>query len=91
MSEQHIVVMPQSRGAGEPASERIRRLQAEARDLARQHVEELTAAICRVVRLSEEISEGGDPYPVGAREVARRLVEDMGRQALALSAILERQ
>lgn len=90
MSEQHIVVMPHSRGAGEPASERIRRLQVEARDLARQHVEELGAALAQVERLAEEISEGGDLYPVGAREFARRLAEDVGRQGFALTAILDR-
>ncbi len=73
-----------------PASERIRRLQAEARSLAREHIEELNAALAQVARIGEEISEGGDPYPVGARELARRVAEDAGRQALALTAILDR-
>jgi hypothetical protein len=89
MSEQRIVVMPQPRGV-EPASERIRRLQAEARNLAREHINELKAALIHVSRLAEEVSAGGDLYPVGPREFARRLAEEAGRQALALTAILER-
>jgi hypothetical protein len=89
MSEQHIVVMPQSRGV-EPASERIRRLQAEARNLAREHIDELKAALVQVTHLAEEVSAGGELYPVGAREFARRLAEEAGRQAFALTAILER-
>ena len=88
MSEQHIVAMPHARGAGEPASERIRRLQEETRNLARQHIEELNTALAQAARLAEEVSVGGDAYLVGAREIARRVAEDIGRQSLALGAIL---
>ena len=57
-------------------SERIRRLQAEAKNLAREHIKALEAAIIEVERLSSEIADGGDAYPVGVREVARRIAED---------------
>jgi len=89
MSASHLVVVPANR---EPASaaDRIKRLQAEAKDLAREHVEALSAALSDVSRLAGEVAEGGELYPVGARELARRLAEDSHKQALTLCAILER-
>ena len=77
---------------GEPESpaDRIRRLQAEARGLAHEHIEILCGARNEVARLSSEIAEGGDLYPVGARELGRRLVEEMKRHVLTLTAIVER-
>lgn len=92
MSATHLVVLPTANdGAiGEPIGQKILRLQAEARVLAHDHVELLRAALAEVARLSEEISEGGEAYPVGARELARRLVEDAGHQALTLGAINDR-
>ena len=89
MSASHLVVFPSQ---GEPASpvDRIRRLQAEARSLAREHIEMLAQALTEVSRLSSEISDGGEAYPVGARELSRRLAEETGKQALTLTAILER-
>jgi hypothetical protein len=89
MSASHLVVVP---SAAEPqsASDRIRRLQAEARDLAREQVEALADALGKVSRLAADIAEGGELYPVGAREVARRLTEEAAHQSLTLTAIVER-
>lgn len=74
----------------ESSAERIRRLQAEARALAREHIEQLTDALHEVSRLSGEIAAGGDLYPVGARELSRRLAEACGKHALTLTAIADR-
>lgn len=92
MSATHLVVLPTATGSkpGEPLSQRILRLQAEARSLAHEHVELLRTALAEVARLSEEICEGGEAYPVGARELARRLTEEAGHQALTLGAINDR-
>ena len=89
MSASHLVVFP---SPGEPESpvDRIRRLQAETRSLAREHIEMLAQALTEVSRLSAEIADGGDAYPVGARELSRRLIEETGKQALTLTAILDR-
>jgi hypothetical protein len=89
MSASHLVVFP---SPGEPDSpvDRIKRLQHEARSLAREHIEMLAAALSEVARLSAEIAEGGELYPVGAREMARRLTDETGKQALTLTAIIDR-
>ena len=91
MSSTHLVVVPKDGEViVEPLATRARRLQAEARACAREHVEQLRAGLAEVARISGEIAEGGDAYPVGAREIARRLVEEAASQALTLSAINER-
>ncbi len=92
MSATHLVVLPTANDSkiGESLNHRIQRLQAEARSLAHEHVEQLRAALADVARLSAEICDGGDAYPVGAREVARRLAEEAGHQALTLAAINDR-
>ncbi|HUZ13390.1 MAG TPA: hypothetical protein VMU93_11115 [Caulobacteraceae bacterium] len=89
MSTSHLIILPSPTEA-ESAGKKIQRLQAEARNLAREHVEQLSAALADVSRLAAEIAEGGDLYPVGARELARRLVDDAAKQSMSLSAILER-
>ena len=90
MSASHLVVFPSAAEPDSPA-DRIRRLQSEARVLAREHIEMLASALAEVSRLSGEIAEGGDFYPVGVRELSRRLTEDAGKQALTLTAITDRQ
>jgi hypothetical protein len=89
MSASHLVVVP-SPSEPETASQKIKRLQAEAKHLAREHVELLTTQLSVVASLAGEIAAGGDLYPVGARELARRLAEDASKQSLTLSAILDR-
>ncbi len=81
------------RARTEPKSraEQIKQLQADARDLAADHIGELIDALHLVSRLAGEIADGGDLYAVGARELARRLAEDAGKHALTLQAIAERQ
>ena len=48
-------------------AERVRSLQAEARAMARNHIAELERVLEEAVVLAEEIGEGGEAYPVGAR------------------------
>jgi hypothetical protein len=74
----------------ESVSERVKRLQEEAKQLARDHIKALTAAIEQVEHMAAEVSDGGDAYPPGVRDVARRLVEDMGARAQTLEAIVAR-
>ena len=89
MSASHLVVFP-STGEPESPADRIRRLQHEAKSLAREHVEMLAAALTEVSRLSGEIADGGELYPVGARELSRRLTEEANMSALTLTAIIDR-
>jgi hypothetical protein len=89
MSTSHLVVLPKPETPGSPA-DKIRRLQSEARALAHDHLEQLCTTLADVTRLSGEIAEGGDLYPIGARELARRLAEETAKHAFGLTAILER-
>jgi hypothetical protein len=76
--------------AAEPLVDRIRRLQDEARGMAREHVAALEDALSGVSRMAAEIAGGGEAYPVGARELARQLVAECQGRAAALDAILVR-
>jgi hypothetical protein len=71
-------------------AERVRRLQAEARGLAKDHVHALTAAIAEASTLAAEIAEGGDIYPPGVRDLARRFAEESEARVQTLEAIVSR-
>jgi len=76
--------------AGTSVSERIRRLQAETRLLAQEQIRALEVALLQVERLSCEIADGGEAYPVGVREIARRLAEDCEARGNTLQIIAGR-
>jgi len=74
----------------ESVAERVRRLQAEAKQLAKDHIKSLSAQLVAVEELAAEIAEGGEAYPPGVRDLARRLVEDMDARVQTLEAIVSR-
>lgn len=74
----------------ETVAERVRRLQTEAKQLAKDHVKSLTTAMVDLEQLAAEIAEGGDAYAPGVRDVARRLVEDLDSRVQTLEAIVAR-
>jgi ubiquinone biosynthesis protein UbiJ len=74
----------------ETVAERVRRLQAEAKQLAKDHVRALSEAITNVEQMAAEIAEGGDAYPPGVRDLARRFVEDCEARVQTLEAISAR-
>ena len=91
MSATHLVVVPKEGDVStEPLAQRIRRLQSEARAGAKEHVELLRATLAEVARIAAEIADGGEAYPVGAREMSRRLMDDAAAQSVSLSAINDR-
>ncbi len=71
-------------------AERILLLQAEARTLARDHVEMLRANLLQTQQVADQIAHGGDAYPHGVRELAVRLADDAGARAATLEAIMGR-
>ncbi len=75
---------PETRG------ERIRRMQANAKALAREQIEAMTEAMLEVSRMADEIATGGDAYPVGVRELASRLKSDLENQSRTVEALLMR-
>ncbi|MFL5297196.1 MAG: hypothetical protein ACJ798_12515 [Phenylobacterium sp.] len=77
-------------GKSETVAERVRRLQAEAKQLAKDHIHSLTEAMINVEQMAAEIAEGGDAYPPGVRDLARRFVEDCEARVQTLEAIVAR-
>jgi len=71
-------------------AERVRRLQQEARALAVEQVEALEKLLVDGAAMAGEIARGGDAYPVGAREIASRLAEDLAAKAETIKAIVSR-
>jgi hypothetical protein len=74
----------------ETPTERIRRLQANAKALAREQVLALTAAMDQLAAMASEISQGGEAYPVGVREICERMSEEMGPRAATIRSLAER-
>ena len=74
----------------ETVADRVRRLQAEAKELARDHIRALSEAMLGVEQMAAEIAEGGDAYPPGVRDLARRFVEDVEARVQTLEAITAR-
>ena len=74
----------------ETVPERVRRLQSEAKQLAKDHIHALTAAMAEVELMAAEIAEGGDAYPAGVRDLARRFAEDCEARVQTLEAITAR-
>lgn len=73
--------------APETRTDRIARLQREARALALDDVDTLVRQMGEVMRTADDIAEGGDAYPVGVREAAQRLAVDLQARADTLKAI----
>lgn len=71
-------------------ADRVKRLQAEARALAIEQVEALEKILCEAAAMADDIARGGDAYPVGAREIASRLAEDLPGKAETIKAIVSR-
>lgn len=76
--------------APETTTDRVRRLQMEARALAVEQVEALERILMQASVMAKEIADGGDAYPVGARELAGRLSSDLPARAETLKAIVGR-
>jgi hypothetical protein len=74
----------------ETGVERVRRLQHETHVLAQEQVELLARDMTAMAQRTGEISEGGDAYPVGVRELCSRMTDELEQQAKILMAIMER-
>src|SRR5579875_1948384 len=57
-------------------ADRAQTLFEEARIAASEHVSLLVDALMVVGKFSEQIAEGGDIYPVGIRDLARKMADD---------------
>ncbi|MFN3524276.1 MAG: hypothetical protein ACK4YQ_18675 [Phenylobacterium sp.] len=91
MSAPLRVVAARPAAAKADLAERVRLLQAEARQLAGEHVDELLASLAQAQRLAEQIALGGEAYPAGVRDIARRLAEDSAARVRTLEALMDRR
>lgn len=71
----------------EPVAARVRRLQAEARGLARDHIGAFAAMLADVQATAAEIAEGGEAYPAGIRDLARRFADDAETRIQTLATL----
>ena len=74
----------------ETGAQRVRRLQHEAHELAREQVETFANDLNAMALRAAEIAEGGEAYPVGVRELASRMADDLPQKAQLLMAIMNR-
>ena len=78
-----------SRGP-ETTTQRVQRLQREARLLAQEQIEAMGRDLEDLARRAQEIAEGGEAYAVGVREMASRLAADLPQKAQGLRGIVSR-
>lgn len=90
VADNDLKTAPRDSGRVETVAERVRRLQAEAKLLAKDHIRSLSAQLVAVEEMAAEIAEGGEAYPPGVRELAGRLVEDIEARVQTLEAIVSR-
>ncbi|ADU12358.1 hypothetical protein [Asticcacaulis excentricus] len=76
--------------ARESRTQRVRRLQEEAKSLAREQISELEILIDATAKMAHEIAEGGEAYPVGARELSRRLADELPRTLQTLRIVAKK-
>jgi len=74
----------------ETTAQRVKRLQAEARMLAREEVERLDRGMMDLAVQAAEIASGGEAYPAGLREMASRIAADLPQKAQGLRSLVSR-
>ena len=89
MTPAHLTVVQPTSFQDTPSA-RAKRLLAEARTAALEHIAALEGALEAVTATSAEIAEGGDAYPVGVRELARQLTDETLSRLQTLNAIVSR-
>ncbi len=71
-------------------TEQLRKLQLKAKSLASEQIQELEDALGSVAKLAETIAEGGEPFPVGVRELCRTVAEQATIQGKTIQVIMHR-
>jgi hypothetical protein len=89
-SSAHVAELYDLGRGPETTAQRVKRLQAEARMLAREEVERLDRAMMDMAVLAAEIAAGGEAYPAGVRELASRIAADLPQKAQGLRGIASR-
>lgn len=74
----------------ETTTQRIARLQYEARLLAQEQVEQLARDLNALAARAAEVAGGGEAYPAGVRELASRIAGDLPYKAQGLTVLMDR-
>jgi hypothetical protein len=74
----------------ETGAQRLRRLQLEARALAREQVEAVAHDFDALVQNLSEIADGGEAFPPGVRDLAARIAADLPMKAQLLTTLMGR-
>lgn len=75
-------------GPQERAHQRAQRLMAEAKTAADEQVLQLERALALVAELSSDVAEGGEVYPVGVRDISKKIAGDAMWCAQTLGSIM---
>jgi hypothetical protein len=102
MAPKHLSVVPGADAKPEPSeiydfgrgpdtvADRVKRLQEEAKLLAREEIQAFENQLTAVAVTAGAIAKGGDAYPVGVRAMAEQLSEELPMRVQSLQAIMER-
>jgi hypothetical protein len=71
-------------------ADRVKRLQDEAKLLAREEIQALENQLNAAAATAATIAKGGDAYPVGVRAMAEQMAEELPLRVQGLQAIMER-
>jgi hypothetical protein len=71
-------------------AQRMEQLRLDAARIASDHVGAMMEALEEAAELAEQVAAGGEPYPVGVREIARRTHQELAPVLLTLRSIKER-
>ena len=74
----------------ETVAQRVKRLQAEAKALAGEHVATMARSMVDLSNMAADVANGGDAYHAGTREAARQLADELESRLLTLTAIMSR-
>ena len=75
----------------ETRTQRVKRLQEEARALAREQIGEFELLLDATTKMATEIADGGEVYSIGAREICRRLADELPRTLQTLQVISKKK
>lgn len=74
----------------ETVAERAKRLHQEAQVLACEEVELLCQALAETISKAEALRDGGDIFPIGVREQARQLADNIPLAVNTMRALTQR-
>jgi hypothetical protein len=73
--------------ASETLAQRMERLRSDASAVAQEHIGLFIEALAKANEFAEQVANGGEAYPIGVREIARRTHKELAPTVLSLQAV----